>query len=84
MAFNSRQIFKKFRGSMSPDFLELFCFSVYFEVILPEKTALKKCQNQNLVPLQKKNSEYAPDIKLFQRVHLRPFPGQNGFVFGLY
>ena len=34
---------------MSLDPLELFCSSICFEVTLPEKTAPKQPQNQNLV-----------------------------------
>ena len=33
------------------------------------------------MPFPWKNSEYAPDMKHFERAYLRPFPGLNVFVF---
>ena len=32
-------------------------------------------------PFPEKNSEYAPDIKHFQKAYLHPFPGLNVFAF---
>ena len=64
------QIFKIFPGKRY-----LSCL----KSTLPKKTALEKWWR--LVSSLWKNSEYAPDMKHFQKAYLRPFPGLNVFVF---
>ena len=61
MAITVSKFSKKFPGEQASGHPKAFCFLICFKITLPEKTACKKFQNQNLVPpLQKtKNFEYA-------------------------
>ena len=66
---------KILRGSMPPDLHIRFCSAIPFKFILPEKIRLKMSKFDTPVP--KKISEYAPDVKPFQRAYLRSFAGLN-------
>ena len=74
------RIFKIFpaehaRGPPKSRFWDLSCL----KLTLPEKTTLRKVTKIGAPSL--KNSEYAPDMKHFQKAYLRPFPGPNVFIF---
>ena len=68
-----------FLGSMLPDPLESFLALKFFKINSAGKIRLKKWQNWCLFP--EKSSEYALDMKHFQKAYLRPFPSLNVFAF---
>ena len=64
------------RGSMPTHLRELICSSICFKVTPPEKNCSKNVKIKILCP-SKKSSEFALDMKHFQRAYLPPFPGLN-------
>ena len=71
---------KIFQESVPPDPLEWFLVLKLLKIKFAEtKLRLKKWQK--LVPLPEKNSEYALDMKHFQKAYSRPFTGLNVFAF---
>ena len=69
---------KFFWGSVPPDSQESFLILKLLKIKSDEKTTLEKVTK--LVPLPEKISEYALDMKHFQRAYLRAFPGLNVFA----
>ena len=65
---------------MPPDPLKSFLLLKLLEITLPGKNCAWK-SDEIWCPLPEKNSEYAPDMKHFERTYLRPFPDQNVFIF---
>ena len=76
-----------FKGACPQTFWSLFfCSSTCFKLILPEKLQnlrLKKCRN-SVLSLLKEISDYASDMKHFQRAYLRPFPRLDVYRFCIY
>ena len=73
--------FQKFLGGACPRSpLKLFLLLKLLEITLPGKDRALKMTKFGTLSLQK-NSEYAPDMKHFERTYLRPFPGLHVFVF---
>ena len=71
---------KIFRGSMSPDPLESCLVLKLLKINSAEKNYASK-SDENWCSLPEKNSEYAPDMKHFQKTYLRQFPCLNVFAF---
>ena len=72
---------KTFRGNMhqDPPLSRFWCLSC-LKLTLPKKITLEKVTKIS-VPSLKKNSEYDPDMKHFQKAYLRLFPGLNVSAF---
>ena len=58
----------------------VFVYLSYLKLTLPGKNRAWK-SDEIWCSLPEKNSEYASDMKPFERAYLRPFPGLNVFVF---
>ena len=65
---------------MPPDPLESFLALKMLKNSSSGKNALEK-SDENECPFPQKISEYAPDMKHFQKAYLRPFPSSNVFAF---
>ena len=65
---------------MTPDPPKAVFVTKLLKITLPGKDCAWK-SDEIWCPLPEKNSEYAPDMKHFERTYFRPFPGLHVFVF---
>ena len=73
--------FQIFSGGACPrTILELYLVLKLLKIKSAEINCACK-SDKNWCPLLQKISEYAPDMKHFQKVYLRPFRGLNVFAF---